>query len=84
MITVKCHAHLQALTKQTVKFQKGQVKIVRVAFTKLDTICDRQSDGQTDAQEKAMCLQTLMGGGGGRRDITVPSRFQPRCIFDLT
>ena len=68
---------LNLLIKTPVTFQKGPLKIVEVAFTKVDTIFDGQSDGQMDTWEK--CLQNLTGG-----DITVTSRFQERCIFDLT
>ena len=54
-ITAKRHAHLQTLTKILEKFQKDPAKIVeKVAFTRLDTICDGQSDEQTDEQCKTM------------------------------
>ena len=59
-IKAKCHAHLQTVTKAPVKFDKNPNKIVgKVAFTRLATICDRQSDGQTadghmDAQRKTV------------------------------
>ena len=42
------------LTKTPVKFRKDQYKIIGgVAITRLDTICDRQSDGWTDNETDA-------------------------------
>ena len=44
-ITVKCHAHIQTLTKTPAKFQKDPAKTVGgVAFTRF---CDGQSDRRT-------------------------------------
>ena len=57
-ITAKPHAHLQTLTKTPAKFPKDTTKMVGVAFTRLDTICDRQSDRQMDTQG-----QITWGGG---------------------
>ena len=58
-IATKCHVHPQTLIKIPEKFQNGLAKIVgRVAFTRLDTICDVQSDGQR-AHELKQCLHTL-------------------------
>ena len=46
-ITAKCHAHLQTLTKTAAKFQKYPVKLIGgVGLTRLDKICDGQSEGQ--------------------------------------
>ena len=54
-ITAKRHAHLQTLTKILEKFQKDPTKIAGgVAFTRLDTICDGQSDEQMGEQCKTM------------------------------
>ena len=63
-ITAKRHAHLQTLKKKTpAKFQKDLVRTVgAVAFTRLDTIYDGQTDARTG---KTICLLTLTGGGGG-------------------
>ena len=48
-IAVKSQAHLQTLTKTPAKFQKDLSKIEGgVAFTRVYTFCDGQSDGQTD------------------------------------
>ena len=43
-ITAKCHAHLQTLSKTPEKFQKDATKIVGVAFKRVCTICDGQSN----------------------------------------
>ena len=43
---------LQSYKKDTAKIVGG------VAFTRLDTICDRQSDGQTEALGKIICLRS--------------------------
>ena len=62
-ITAKPHAHSQTLTKTHAKFQKDPAKSVGgVAFTRLYTIFDGQSNRQTDAQGKTICLPTLDGG----------------------
>ena len=46
-ITVKRYAHLQTLTKTPAKFQKYTAKTHGgVAFTRLATFCDRQTDAQ--------------------------------------
>ena len=43
-ITVKRYAHLHPLTKTPAKFQKDHAKTQgEVAFTRLDTFCDRQT-----------------------------------------
>ena len=52
-IKAKCHGHLHTLIKIPAKFQNDPDEIVGgVAFTRLDVICDEQSDGQTDTQGK--------------------------------
>ena len=47
-ITATRHAHLQTITKQNLQIvKKDPAKTVGgVAFTRLDIICDTQSDGQ--------------------------------------
>ena len=60
-ITAKPHAHLQTLTKPPVKFQKDPDKIVgEVAFIRLDTICDGQSDGRTLLQLDTSWVLTVL------------------------
>ena len=63
-ITTKPRAYLQTLTKTPVKFQKDLDKIVGVAFTRWDIICDGEPDGQTGTQGNTICLPTLTGRRG--------------------
>ena len=45
-ITANPNAHPQTMTKSRAQFQKDPRKTVGVAFTRLDTLCDGQPDGQ--------------------------------------
>ena len=46
------------------------LKIVQGAtFTRVDTICDGQSDGQTGTQAKPICLLTLKGGDSDKKMV---------------
>ena len=60
--TAKFHAHLHTLTKTLVKFQKDPDKVAGVAFTRLDMICNGQSNGRTGKNNMSPDPE---GGGGG-------------------
>ena len=45
-------------------YQLSLKNLLRFSSYRADTICDGQTDGQTDARGKTICLSTLKGGGG--------------------
>ena len=43
-------------------YQVSLKNLLRFSSYRADTICDRQTDGRTDARGKTICLPTLSGG----------------------
>ena len=69
MITTKPHAHLQTLAKTPAKFQKDPAKTAGgVAFTRVDTFCDGQSDRQTHKVKQYVSLILSPDPDGGRHN----------------